>query len=246
MKQIALIWAALLLCLPIFVFLPRPLLGAEPVAVLAEFETDLSRNPDDMRLASEYRQMIIQTGDYDRGIAFFEKLVQDHPDSASAHLNYGFAYVDKIPVAGSITQVILANNALTEFTRSIELQPSWIAYYTRGNSYLYWPKIFGRTPLGIADLEAAMKLQKADRKRSYHVRSFIALGDGHWKMDELDKAAAVWKEGWALFPENAALKARLSKNGEELKAFIDSSYDVTQRVDTSLKELWAEQGSESK
>ena len=80
----------------------------------------------------------------------FEKLVADNPSSSNAYLNYGFAYVDKIPAAGSITQVILANTALSYFSKSIELKPSWIAYYTRGNSYLYWPKIFGRAPLGIA------------------------------------------------------------------------------------------------
>ena len=83
------------------------------------------------------------------------------------------------PAAGSITQVILANNALTEFSKSLEIKPSWIGYYTRGNSYLYWPRIFGRTKLGIADLEEALKIQKAEPKRGYHVRVFVALGGLH-------------------------------------------------------------------
>ena len=82
----------------------------------------------------------------------FEKLVAAHPTSSNSYLNYGFAYVDKIPAAGSITQVIMANTALTQFTKSIELKPTWIALYTRGNSYLYWPKVFGRAGLGVTDL----------------------------------------------------------------------------------------------
>ena len=146
--------------------------------------------------------------------------------------------MDKIPAAGTITQVILANNALGAFTRSLDLSPSWIGYYTRGNSYLFWPRIFGRTKFGIADLTEAIKIQHAERKRAFHARAFIALGDGYWKMDELDKAVATWKEGVAEFPGNAVLQERLAKQGEELKALIEGSYDPAKRVDTSLQDLW--------
>src|SRR6266566_1649816 len=149
-------------------------------------EKAVEGDPDSLRNASEYRLAVLKqtvaahpkegsTADFDKEIAFFEKLVKEHPASANAFLNYGFSYVDKIPAAGSITQVILANTALTQFTKSIELKPTWIALYTRGNSYLYWPKVFGRAGLGVADLEQAMKMQKAEPKKSYHVRVYISL-----------------------------------------------------------------------
>jgi tetratricopeptide (TPR) repeat protein len=205
---------------------------------LTEYEAALTEDPDSMKYGSEYRQAVIQCKEHDRCIKFFEKLVADHPKSANAFLNYGFSYVDKIPVAGTITQVILANTALSNFTKSLELQSSWIGYYTRGNSYLYWPKIFGRTQLGIADLEAAMKIQKADQLRPYHVRAFISLGDGFWKMDDVAKAKAIWQEGASLFPDNAQLKARLSKDGDDLKNYIEDVLDPNKRVDTNLQELW--------
>ena len=137
--------------------------------------------------------------------------------------------------------MILANTALGHFSKSIELQPSWIGYYTRGNSYLYWPKIFNRASLGVADLEQAMKIQKADKLRSYHVRSYISLGDGYWKIDDLGKAKSIWQEGQKLFPANAQLKARLSKEGDDLKAYIDDVLDPNKRVDTDLHELWEAQ-----
>ena len=124
-------------------------------------------------------------------------------------------------MAGSITQVILANTALSHFSKSIELQPSWIGYYTRGNSYLYWPKIFNRAHLGVEDLEQCMKLQKADKPRSYYVRAYISLGDGYWKMDDTPKAKGIWQEGAKLYPSNTQLKARLAKDGDELKTYID-------------------------
>jgi tetratricopeptide (TPR) repeat protein len=208
---------------------------------LSTMEAGLAGEPDSIRLGSEYRQAAIQAKEYDRCLKFFEKLVADHPQSSNAYLNLGFAYVDKIPAAGSITQVILANTALTYFSKSIELHPSWIAYYTRGNSYLYWPKIFNRAHLGVEDLEKCMKIQKADKPHGYHVRSYISLGDGYWKMDDTPKAKAVWQEGAKLFPDSASLKARLSKDGDDLKTYIDDVLDPNKRVDTNLHEIWEAQ-----
>jgi tetratricopeptide (TPR) repeat protein len=210
--------------------------GGDP---LAKLEQALAAAPDDLRAGNDYRMAVITAGQYDRGLEFFGQLVESHPSAANAHLNYGFQYVDKIPAAGSITQVILANNALTEFSRSLELKPSWIGYYTRGNSYLYWPRIFGRTKLGVADLEEALKIQKAEPKRSYHVRVYLALGDGYFKMDDLEKARTMWKEGLAQFPDSAALKQRLAAEGDALKLLLDDVYDPNKRVDTNLQELWA-------
>ena len=211
---------------------------AANVPDLAKMEASLSAEPDNLRFGSEYRQAVIQAKEYDRSLKFFEKLVATNPAAANAYLNYGFAYVDKIPAAGSITQVILANTALSHFTKSIEIKPSWIALYTRGNSYLYWPKIFNRAHLGVADLEQAMKIQKADQLRAYHVRSYISLGDGYWKMDNIEKAKAAWEEGAKHFPANAQLKARLSRSGEDLAKYIDDVLDPNKRVDTDLHEIW--------
>lgn len=210
-----------------------------PADPIAKLEQELAAKPDDLKAGNDYRRAVIQAKAYDRAIRFFEDLVAKNPTASNAYLNFGFQYVDKIPDAGSITQVILANSALTQFTKSLELKPSWIGYYTRGNSYLFWPRIFGRTKLGIADLEEAMKIQKADSRRPYHVRAYIALGDGYWKMGDLPKAAAVWKEGLAQFPDSDALKKRVSLQGANLETLIDAAYDPNKRVDTDLHELWA-------
>src|SRR5437763_13233071 len=134
-------------------------------AALPLFESALTADPDDLKSANEYRRAVIHTKAYDRAIAFFDKLTAQHPQAAYAWLNFGYTYVDKIPDAGSITQVILANSALTNFSKSIELKKTWIALFTRGNSYLYWPKIFGRAPLGLADLEAAVALSQKEPKQ---------------------------------------------------------------------------------
>jgi tetratricopeptide (TPR) repeat protein len=218
-------------------FRPAVAVHSQPVD-LAALEAALNGAPDDLKAGNDYRMAVIQAKAYDRAIAFFQKLVTASPTAANAHLNYGFAYVDKIPDAGAITQVILANNALGEFTKSIEIKPSWIALYTRGNSYLFWPRIFNRTHLGIDDLNEALKMQKAGARQPYHVRVYVALGDGYWKMDDLTAAANTWREGLAQFPGNAQLQARLSKQGDDLKTLIEAGYDPAKRVDTSLEDLW--------
>lgn len=222
-----------------------------PAAVSA-LQQAVEADPDSIRNASEYRQAVLRetiaahpkegaVADFDKEISFFSNLVMAHPASANAYLNFGFAYVDKIPAAGSITQVIMANNALTQFSKSIDIKPTWIALYTRGNSYLYWPKIFGRAGLGVADLEKAYAIQKAEPKRSYHVRVYISLGDGYWKTEHLDKATALWKEGITQFPDSQPLKDRLSKQGDDLDTYINNVLDPNKRVDTDLKEFWRNQ-----
>lgn len=207
-------------------------------AALPHLEAAVAADPESLRYHSGYRMAVIRAAEHDRAIAFYEKLVGRHPQSAAAWLNFGYAYVDKIPAAGSITQVILANNALTQFSKSIELKRTWLALYTRGNSYLYWPKVFGRAPLGVADLEEAVALSKKEkiRKRVY-ARAYIALGDGYWKTDQPEKARAIWQDGLKLFPGEKQLEARLARSGEELEAYIHDQLDPGKRVDTNLEPL---------
>lgn len=209
-------------------------------ATLPELETALAADPNDLKAANDYRKTVIQAAEYDRAIEFFKKLVTDHPKAAYAWLNYGYAYVDKIPAAGSITQVILANTALTNFTKSIELERSWIALFTRGNSYLYWPKIFGRGPLAVTDLEEAVAISKKGPQKQVYARAWIALGDAYWRTDQPDKAKATWKEALALFPGEPQLEARLARDGEALEQYIYEQLDPNKRVDTNLSPLWEE------
>jgi tetratricopeptide (TPR) repeat protein len=208
-------------------------------AALPKLEAAIHADPDNLRSHSEYRMAVIKAGEYDRAIAFYEKLVEQHPKSANAWLNFGYAYVDKIPAAGSISQVILANNALTQFSKSIELQHTWLALFTRGNSYLYWPKIFGRAPLGVTDLEEAVAISKKEKtQKRVYARAYIGLGDGYWKTDQPERAKAIWQEGLKLFPGEKQLEARLARSGEELEAYINDQLDPNKRVDTNLAALY--------
>ena len=217
---------------------PRPGNVSDAAAQLSPLEAALAADPDNLRLANDYRRAVIAANEYDRSLKFFGKLVQVRPYSSNLYLNYGFAYVDKIPVSGTLTKLFAGNDALNMFTKSLELKPSWIGYFARGKTYLFWPMFFDRTRPGVADLEKAMKIQKAESKRSYHVYTYVSLGDGYWRLGNPAKATEVWKEGLAEFPDNADLKARLSRHGADLKALIEGALDYNKRVDTNLQELW--------
>jgi len=208
---------------------------------LDQLETAAGARPDDLRYGAEYRQAAIAAAEYDRAIQFFEKLAAQHPDSAAVRLNWGYAFVDKIPAAGAVTQVILANTALTHFTEAIEREATWLALYTRGNSYVYWPPIFGRTKLGIADLERAVAMSEEGEPRSFHAHAYAALGDGWWRLDELDRAREVWRRGLERIPGAKSLEERLAREGEALEEYLQAHYAIGNRVETDLRELWAEE-----
>ena len=218
-------------------------------AAVATLETATASAPDDIVIGTDYRQAIIRAAatpvslePYNRCIAFFEKLVAANPRSANAYLNLGFAHVDRIPAEGAITQVLLANKALTHFGKALELEPSWLGYYSRGHAYLFWPPIFGRVEAGIADLQQAVELSRKEKeRRPYHGRAWAALGDGFWRQDNVDKARETWKQGLGIFPDDPELKARLVRTDRaELDAFLNAHYDTTVRVATNLNEIFGD------
>ncbi len=212
-------------------------LGADPPD-FDTFEAQLREAPRDLLLASEYRQEIIAAGEYRRAVKLFEELAAEHPDDATIHLSLGYALVDKIPAEGSITQVLLANEALSSFTRSLELSETWLGLYTRGHSYVFWPAIFGRTKLGIEDLERAIEIAEALPTNPLHSRAWVALGDAYWRLDDVDQAREIWAQGQTRYPDQPAFDARLSRLGSELNQYLENYFDPLNRVDTDLTPLW--------
>jgi len=210
---------------------------AIPGPTLDEYESALAASPDDLFLGADYRQRVIAEKAYERAIAFFEKLAAEHPEAANAQLNLGYAYVDQIPDVGAITAVILANTALGHFSKALDLEESWLARYTRGNSYLYWPAIFGRTELGIADLERAIELAKDLPPKPYHARAWVALGDAQWRLGKPDEARKLWAEGAERYPAESLLEERLALEGTDLDAYLEDHFATSTRVETHLREM---------
>jgi len=204
---------------------------------LEKFEAAIQAAPNNLGYGNAYRQMIVNINTksmYDRCLAFFKQLVADHPNMPNAWMNYGYAYVDKIPTEGAITQVLLANTALGYFTTALDLKETWLARYTRGNSYLYWPAIFGRTPAAIADLERAIEMSQATPPRPYHVRAYVGLGEAYWRLSNFKKAREIWQAALERFPDNESLKERLSLDDKALNDFLTAHFEPGRRVDTDV------------
>ena len=144
---------------------PRP----QPPTVCWTASKRASRRiPASLRVAAEYRQLVIETGRYDRSIKLFERLARDPRGGANRFVNLALANVDKVPVSGSFRRALLGRDALDALTRAIAIEPTDLAYLIRGLVNLYYDQfVFHRTDKGVADLEYARRLSAAHPQVPY-------------------------------------------------------------------------------
>ena len=220
--------------------------GVPPVSVVAgagypldALERRVQSDPESLQVAAEYRQQVIAAGAYDRAIALFERLSKRPGAGAHAFVNLALAYVDKVPVSGSIRQALLGRDAIRALSRSIALAPSELAFFVRGLINLYYDRaIFHRTEQGVADLEEARRLTVTARADApYMPRILQTLGDGYFRLDQRDKARQMWRDGLALAPDNEPLRRRLAASDDGARSIIAHALNADVRVDTSLREL---------
>jgi tetratricopeptide (TPR) repeat protein len=207
--------------------------------MLDEFEARLVQDPGSLRVAAEYRQLVIETGCYDRSLKLFERLARDPRGGANRFVNLALANVDKVPVSGSFRRALLGRDALDALTRAIAIEPSGLAYLVRGLVNLYYDQfVFHRTDKGVADLEVARTLATAHPEIPYAPRILLALGDGYWRLHQHDKARAAWRDGLAISPDADAFRVRLNARDEAIPDMIERTLDAGVRVDTTLHELF--------
>jgi tetratricopeptide (TPR) repeat protein len=212
-----------------------------PPSALTALEARLSADPESLRLGAQYREAVIAAGEYDRAIKFFDGLANRPGAGPHAFLNLGLTYIDKIPAVGAFRRISLGNNATAALTRSLEREPSDVAYLIRGLVNLHFEKgFFHRTPAGVADLENALRLASAHPDRPHVARIYVALGDGYWRLKNRDKARATWRDGQSRFPEDARLRLRLTAADGVITDTIAHDLDADVRVDTSLRDLIAD------
>jgi len=212
-----------------------------PAGGLATLESQVAADPENLRIAADYRQAVIAAADYDRAIRFFDGLASRPGAGPHAFLSLGLAYIDKIPAVGAFRRISLGNNATAALTRSLEREPSDVAYLIRGLVNLHFEKgLFHRTPAGVADLENALRLSAAHPDRRYVARIYAALGDGYWRLKQRDKARATWREGQTRFKEDERLRLRLTSADGVITDTIAHDLDAGERVDTSLRDVNAD------
>jgi tetratricopeptide (TPR) repeat protein len=207
--------------------------------MLDGFEARLLQEPGNLRVAAEYRQLVIETGRYDRSIKLFERLARDPRGGANRFLNLALANVDKVPVSGSVRRALLGRDALDALTHAISIEPTDLAYLIRGLVNLYYDQfVFHRTDKAVADLEVARKLASVHPQVAYMPRILVALGDGYWRLRQHDKARDIWREGLAAWPDTDGFRVRLNAPDAEIPDIIERALDAGVRVDTTLRELF--------
>ena len=216
---------------------------APPVAANAgraeALERAIDADPENLRVAADYRQLMIAAGTFDRSIDLFEKLVKRKDAGPNVEISLALAYLDKAPPSGDLRRLSLGRAAISALTRSIERRPSALAYFVRGWTSLYFNRRpFRRVSSGIADLEHARGILPADYPPAAEVHIFSALGDGYWEDGKRDKAREIWRAGAAKFPNNRDLQTRAGATDAEAAQIVKRTLDPSTRVDTSLRELY--------
>ena len=205
------------------------------LATLQRFEVEIAQQPEDLVLASEYRQAAVATGQFDRSIDFFEKLARRKGSGPNVQISLALALVDKAPAVGEVRRTYVGFDAMNALTRAIAQQPSALAYYIRGRINLDYDKlIFHRTDKGVADLEQALTLVTPATSPSLVARIYTSLGDGYYKLDDPARAQGAWTAGLHARPDDAELQARIEKSGTALRDLVHDALAPSRRVDTSL------------
>ena len=210
--------------------------AATAADTMDSLERALAGDPENLRIAADYRQLAIAAKDFDRPIDFLEKLAKRKEAGPNVQISLALAYVDKVPTSGDIRRLYLGRDAVSALTKSIDQRPSVLAYWARGRINLYYNNfIFKRIPRGIADLEKAITLIAADTPPALIARVYQSLGDGQWRIEERAKAREVWKQGAARVPSDPSLSARVEANDEVAGNLVSAALYAPTRVDTTLR-----------
>jgi hypothetical protein len=208
---------------------------AEPEPI-ASLERAIAADPENLRAAADYRQLLIPRREFDRAIDLFEKLVKRKDSGPNVHISLALAYVDKVPTSGDIRRLYLGRDAMSELTKAIVRQPTVLAYGMRGLINLYYNNfVFHRIPRGIADLKQALTLVTPNTPPSLVAYVYRALGDGHWRIDEHATARGVWATGTAAVPGDGELQRRVEGTDEEVDRIVGQALNPGTRADTSLR-----------
>jgi hypothetical protein len=201
-------------------------------------EQRVAADPENLKLAADYRQLAIADAAFDRSIDYLEKLAKRKGSGPNIQISLALAYVDKVPTSGDIRRLYLGRDAMSALTKAIERQPSVLPYYLRGGINLYYNSfIFHRIPRGIADLQQALALVTADTPPALVARVYLSLGDGYWRLDDRQKARDAWTRGAERYPRNAAFGSRLAGDDRAVEAAVTTALYAGTRVDTTLRDL---------
>lgn len=158
----------------------------------------------------ELWKQIKDAGRLDEAVAWFEKRAAEAPNDPDAQVELGTAYVQKIleagggPLAGK-----WAMKADKAWDRALELDDHhWGARFRKAIGLSFWPPIFGKQGEAISHFETLIAQQEAGASQPHFAETYKLLGNMYVQAGKADQAAALWKKGLELFPNDADLFAK--------------------------------------
>jgi len=204
----------------------------------AELSRRVQAAPGDVMAGNALRRICREQKRVERCIELFDKLAEEYPAVAAVRINAALAYIDELPNHSLYMQAKLSTHSMQHVSAILATDPdNWLALYIRGLNNLYWPLWYRRSDRAIADLSHCTRVSErlsAGRRMSYMALAYVALGDAYARLNRIDAALAVWRQGARLYPE-AQLRDRMGADPRELHEKIEKIRSRDVPIDTDLQ-----------
>jgi tetratricopeptide (TPR) repeat protein len=118
----------------------------------------------------------------------------------------------RIPHAVFMEQGVLVGRSNALLEEALELDPEyWTARYALALNHYYTPEFLGRTKDSIQHFEILLEQQGERTDFPEMAGPYVYLGDLYERVGRHEDAAAIWRRGIELFPEDERLQERLAK-----------------------------------
>src|SRR5690242_13775456 len=117
LRLVATVWAAAYLAV-----------AAASAPDFGALERAVAADPENLRLAADYRLAVVQAADFDRSIQFFDGLAR-RTGGPNVNISLALAYVDKVPTSGEIRRLYLGRDAMNALSKAIDRRPTVLAHY---------------------------------------------------------------------------------------------------------------------
>lgn len=171
----------------------------------------LSDEDSDWMETEELWQKVREEGRLDEVIAEFERLAANDPNNPDRQVELGYAYIQKIQEVGGALAGKWATMADEQFDKALALDEThWNARYMKAVSLSFWPPFTGKSAEATAQLSKLIEIQSEGPQEPEHAKPYLVLGNIYLSQGKNDLALETWKQGLALFPDDAELKAQIA------------------------------------
>jgi len=156
------------------------------------------------------------SGRIDEFLAWIQEMAAKDPQDPQLQVALGVAYLQKLFDVGRTPEAgALAMQADQAFDAALALDPqNWDARFTKAVALSNWPAFLGRQPEAISEFKTLIAQQELAAPNPQHAQTYLYLGNMYVQTGEKQKAIEVWKNGLALYPEDADLLEQLRLAGE--------------------------------